>query len=103
MSRADPLFLLHQRTGYLFFLLSPGKIHIYSVSENRVVNIIPVTKDFDRLTYSIKDNTLVLTSSASGTLKIIRVDPIHKIDISSLPFKGSENAPVTITVFDDYQ
>jgi hypothetical protein len=62
-----------------------------------------VDKKFDRITYSGKSNTLVLTSSSSERLNIIRVDQIYDIDISGLPFKGPAGAPVTIAVFDDYQ
>ena len=100
---ARPLDVAASPDGTLIFILSPSEIHVYSVSKNKVVNRIPITKDFDRLTYSIKNNALVLTSSSLNILKIIRVDRIQEIDISGLPFKGPENAPVTIAVFDDYQ
>jgi hypothetical protein len=55
------------------------------------------------LAYSPKENELVLTSTAGKKLQIIRLDPVYDIDISGLPFKGPENAPVTIAVFSDYQ
>ena len=28
---------------------------------------------------------------------------VHKIDVTGLPFKGPPDAPVTVTVFSDYQ
>ena len=89
--------------GKLIFILAPGEILVYSISEGKVTNRIPIDKSFDRMTYAMQNNALILTSSSSQTLKIIQVDVIHKITLSGLPFKGPEDAAVTIAVFDDYQ
>ncbi len=87
----------------MVFILTPGEILVYELAENRITSRIPIPKDFDKLTYSEKAGTLILTSSLSQALKILKVDRIYQIDISGLPFKGPENAPVTIALFDDYQ
>ena len=100
---AQPLDIATSADGTLLFVLAPGEILVHSISKNRVTSRMPVDKAFDRITYSAKDNSLILTSSSSKTLKIIRVDRIYDIDISGLPFNGPENAPVTIATFDDYQ
>jgi len=100
---AKPLDIAASGDGKSIFILVPGEILIYSISEDRVTNRIPIDKDFDRITHSEKTNTLILTSSSSKRLKIIQGEPIHKIDLSGLPFKGPADAPVTVAVFDDYQ
>jgi len=100
---AQPLDVAASQDGKLVFILAPGEILVYSVSENKITSRFPVSRDFDRITYSAKDDTLILTSRSSETLKIIRADRIHEIDISGLPFEGPEDAPVLIAVFDDYQ
>jgi len=89
--------------GRWIFILAPGEILVYSISEEKVVNRIPVDKAFDRLTHSPRTNTLILGSGTEKTLKIIELDVIHDIAISGLPIKGPEDAPVTIAVFGDYQ
>ena len=89
--------------GNLIFVLTSGEIVIYSVSKNRIENRIPVDEAFDRILYSDKNNTLVLSGGSSQSLRVIRVDWIHDIDISGLPFKGPADAPVIIATFDDYQ
>ncbi len=89
--------------GRWIFILAPGEILVYSVSEEKVVNRIPVDRAFDRLTHSPKTNTLILGSGTEKTLKIIELEVIHNIEISGLPIKGPEGAPVTIAVFGDYQ
>jgi len=100
---AKPLDIAASGDGKSIFILVPGEILIYSISEDRVTNRIPIDKDFDRITHSEKTNTLILTSSSSKRLKIIQGEPIHKIDLSGLPFKGPADAAVTVAVFDDYQ
>lgn len=98
-----PLDVATAPEGEMIFILTPGEILVYERFENRITSRIPISKNFDRVTYSGRTGTLILTSSSSQVLKIVKVDRIHNIDISGLPFKGPENAPVTIAVFDDYQ
>jgi hypothetical protein len=89
--------------GKWVFILTPGEILVYSVPEGRVINRIPVDKAFDRLMHFASNNTLVLTSRSENTLKIIQLETIHDFDFTGLPFKGPEDAPVTLAVFGDYQ
>ena len=98
-----PLDIVSSADGQLVFILSQGEILVYSVSEDKVLNRIPIDKNFDRLSYSATNNTLILTSGSEKILKIIQLEIIQKISIEGLPFKGPENAPVTIAVFSDYQ
>jgi hypothetical protein len=99
----QPLDIAASVDGETIYILARGEILIYSIDEGKVSNRIPIDKDFDKLTYSAKDNVLILTSTSSKTLKIIQVDFIYKIAIDSLPFKGPADAPVTIAIFEDYQ
>jgi hypothetical protein len=99
----QPIDVAISEDGKLVFVLTAGEIVVYSPSENKIENRIPIDREFDRMTYSGKNNTIALTSSSSKILRIVRVDWIYDIDISGLPFKGVANAPVIIAVFDDYQ
>lgn len=85
------------------FILAPGEIIVYSNIENKVTGKIKVAESFDRIAISPKNNILVLTDSTTNILKFIKYEFVHAIDVTGLPFKGPENAPVTIAVFDDYQ
>jgi DNA-binding beta-propeller fold protein YncE len=100
---AAPLDSALSEDGTLLFMLTPGKILVYSIAQEKVLNRIPVDKSFDRLTFSPKQNRLIVTSSSKKTLKLIDVEFLQKIDITGLPYKGQKNAPVTIAVFNDYQ
>jgi hypothetical protein len=99
----QPLDIATSTDGKLIFVLAPGEVLVYSIAEGKVANRIPIDKDFDRVTYAGKNNVLILTSSTSKTLKIIQVDFLYNIAFAGLPFKGPEDAVVTIAVFNDYQ
>jgi hypothetical protein len=99
----QPLDIATSEDGKLIFVLAQGEVLIYSISEGKVANRIPIDKNFDRMTYADKKNVLILTSSSSQTLKILQLDFIYKIALDGLPFKGPADAAVTIAVFDDYQ
>jgi protein-disulfide isomerase len=101
--KAPTLDISQSEDGKWLFILNPGEILIYSIPEEIVKNRIPVDKAFDDLKHFESNNTLILTSSKKGVLKIIQLEPIEQFDIAGLPFKGPEKAPVTIAVFGDYQ
>ena len=100
---AAPLDVATSTDGRWVFVLTQAEVLIYSTAEGHVINRIPVGENFDRLTHSAINNTLILGSHSGKTLKIIQLQVIHTIDVSGLPFKGPEHAPVTIAVFGDYQ
>jgi hypothetical protein len=100
---ASPLDIAQSGDGQTAFILTPGAVLVYSMQDNKLTESIPVDKGFDRLLYSEKNNYLMLTSSSEKNLKIIKVDTKLNIAVSGLPFKGPENALVTIAVFSDYQ
>ena len=98
-----PLDVATSTDGRWIFVLTQGEVLVYSTSEGHVINRIPAGENFDRLTHSAINNTLILGSGSGKTLKIIQLEVIHTIDISGLPFKGPEHAPIIIAVFADYQ
>lgn len=89
--------------GKLVFALAKGEIQVFSLAENKIIKTIQVDKAFDRLAILGSDNTLILSASSLAVLKRIQIELVADIDIAGLPFKGPQNAPVVIAVFDDYQ
>jgi len=101
--KAQPLDVVSSPDGLQLYVLTPGEILIYSLSEEKETARVPVDKGFERLAISPRDNSLILTSSKTNALKIIQLEFIQKIDVDGLYFKGPKDAAVTIAVFSDYQ
>lgn len=99
----QPVDVAASADGKLIFILAPGKLLVYSISKEKITNRISIAQGFDRITLSGRADTLILTSSASNTMKLMHMERIYDIDVSGLPVNGPVDAPVTITVFDDYQ
>ncbi len=99
----SPLDTATSADGRWLFILTPGEIIVYSAFEDKISKGIPIDKAFDRLTYSAKTDALILSSRTEKAIKIIQLELINRFDNTGLPFKGPENAPVTIAVFGDYQ
>lgn len=99
----SPVDMATSPDGKWVIFLSRGEVLVYSVPDDRIAGRTPVDKAFDKLTYSAADDTVILSSSTTKTLKFIQVEAVYKFSLAGLPFKGPENAPVTVVVFSDYQ
>ena len=102
--KTPPLDIASSMDGKWLFILTPGEILLFSAQEGRVVDRIPVDKEFDRITSLPRSDMVTIASSTQKTAQIIMFDVIYRIDLSGLHFyKGPQNASVTLVVFDDYQ
>ena len=68
-----------------------------------ITDRIPVDKTFDRIASLPRQDTLVISSSAKKAVQVVLLEPVYKIDVTGSPFRGPQDAPVTLVVFDDYQ
>jgi len=91
-----------QNGNSIFVLTESGKILIYS-SDGNLKDKIDVGKHVDQIKLGPGEEWLFLSSLKNKTIEILHIDFIQHIDISGSPFKGSENAPVVIAVFSDFQ
>ena len=98
----EPLDVAASVDGQSLFILVPGEIIVYSVTRNEITKKIPVENGFDRVTYAPRLHAIVVTASVPKILRVIKLQDIHELDLSGLPYKGPENAPVTIVVFSGY-
>lgn len=93
--------------GKYLFVLSPGRIQIFS-DQNQLEDTIPV--DSSMTSISVVGfklgriaNKIILSSSQTGEIQVISYEEVSSIDIENAPFKGLAGAPVTLIVFGDFQ
>jgi hypothetical protein len=101
--KAPPLEICASTDGKWLYILCPGEIAIYSFNEDKIVNRIPIDKNFDRMIYVAEKNALVVTGRSGDTVRIIQLEVVHTFTTSGLPHKGPKHAPITIALFSDYQ
>lgn len=89
--------------GSMIYILAQSEILVYESEKKGITERIPIGKGYDRITYSESMKAIVLSSSTSKSLRIIEAEQVFDIPVSGSPFKGKEDAPVLIAVFDDYQ
>jgi hypothetical protein len=101
--KTTPLDLASSADGLWLYILAPGEILVFSAQEGKITEHIPVDPSFDRIASFPRGNVLSITSSTKKVLQIIYLETVYKIDVIGLPFKGPQEAMVTMAVFTDYQ
>lgn len=89
--------------GDKLYVLVKGEVRVYSPVDGTLSDKIPVDKGIDAIAYSPRNRTLVLSNSTSGVIQFVHLEFTVEINVAGRPFKGPENAPVTVAVFSDYQ
>jgi len=90
------------RDSRLFVLTKDGIVHVYN-SEGVLQGKLEVGKHVDSIVAGPKKDTLILKSEKEKTVQSILVEFVHKINIEGSPYRGKADAPIVITVFNDYQ
>jgi len=101
--KTTPLDVAPSLDGKWLFILTSGEILVYSFTEGRITDRIPVDKDFDKIASLPRADMFTIASTTKKALQIILFEAVYKIDVTGLPFKGPQDASVTVVVFDDYQ
>jgi DNA-binding beta-propeller fold protein YncE len=100
---SEPIDVAVSPDGRRIFVLDDlGQILIYD-SAGSFLDKIVIGKQFDHVTVSPPGDQLILNSRKKKLVQVITLDFIQDINVSGSPFKGSENAPVVIAIFDDFE
>ena len=101
--KSEPIDVAVSPDGRRIFVLNDqGQILIYS-SAGSFLDKIDVGTHFDHITVSPRGDQLILNSRKKKSVQVITLDFIQDINVSGSPFKGSENAPVVVAIFDDFE
>lgn len=86
--------------GRLFVLLEGGEVQIFSAA-GQAQDLFKVAAEVTSLEVSPDGQILYLGSS--NELQILALSYVQELPVGSSAVKGDVNAPVTITLFDDFQ
>jgi hypothetical protein len=101
--KSEPIDLALSPDGRRIFVLNDlGQILIYS-SAGSFLDKIDVGTHFDHIRVSPRGDQLILNSRKKKSVQVITLEFIQDINVSGSPFKGSENAPVVVAIFDDFE
>jgi hypothetical protein len=87
---------------WVFILTEEGTVLIYSQA-GKLFDKISVGAHVDGLEAGSTEDILFLNSRKNKTIEEISLDFVYQIDVSGSPFEGRIDAPVVVTVFNDYQ
>lgn len=91
------------REGTTAYILCSKSVQVYSMVENKVISVIPLTEEFSQLALSPDDGQLFLTKAAGNQLSVMQISQVYDIPKGTSPVIGKAAAPVTIYAFLDYQ
>ena len=98
-----PIDIAEDPDGRFLFILTAKEIQVYEIESGKITSRLPIKGAYDRIHYSAKNTSLVLTSNSGLELQIVPFQQVHTFDNSGLAIIGSKTATVTIAVFSDYQ
>ncbi len=102
-SAGTPVDMAASADGHWFFVLTQqGTVEIYETNGTLTASI-KLEDPADSIASSPTGEQLFLTDKASGAIKVVGVNFIQEIDSKGAPFRGPEDAPVTVVLFSDFQ
>lgn len=88
--------------GRLFVLLEGGVVQILS-ADGQQQERVQVDKNATTMTVSPDGQRLYLGNAKTNELQFYELSYVQQLPVNNSAVKGPENAPVTITLFDDFQ
>ena len=88
--------------GRLFVLLDGGDVQIFS-PDGQKQERFNVGSNVTSLEVSPDGQRLYLGNTKSNELQFVEISFVQQLPVNNSAVKGAKNAPVTITVFDDFQ
>lgn len=88
--------------GRLFVLLEGGQVLIFSANGERLEQL-NVDADATSLEVTPDGQRLYIGKAKSKELQLVDLDFIYQLPVNNSPIRGPANAPVTITLFSDFQ
>jgi predicted DsbA family dithiol-disulfide isomerase len=85
-----------------FLLDEAGNLNIYKL-DGSLEGTIPVGRKYNLIQPGPEPYTIFLGNREDKAIQILTIDLIQHIDIEGSPFKGPQDAPITLVLFTDFQ
>ncbi len=100
---AKSLDIVHTLDGrFVYILTDHNQVEIYT-SQGKLQGTIPVEAGTTAIDIAPRGERLYLINNKNKTFSSIAVSFVAKIDIAGSPVKGLADAPITLTIFTDFQ
>jgi len=86
----------------VFVLTEDGALSVYT-PDGALTDRFQLGKDAERIAVAPDGERVYVTSRQGKRVDVVQIDYVRDIHLAGAPFKGPENAPVTIAVFSDFQ
>ena len=88
--------------NYIYVLTDKGQILVFNPA-GRQLDQMEVGTEFDQMRVVPGSDVLFLTSRKNKLVQIVQLGFVQQVNTAGSPFMGSENAPVVIAVFSEFE
>ncbi len=100
---ASPIDIVHSLDGkYVFVLTDDQQVLIYTPAGN-LEGTLPVDKGVSAIDIAPRAELLYLIDSKQNTFSTLTINFVKEINTAGSPFRGPEDAPVTVVLFTDFE
>ncbi|MGW8195307.1 MAG: YncE family protein [Desulforhopalus sp.] len=100
---AKTLDMVHSLDGkFVYVLNDKQQVQVFD-AQGQLQGSIPVAEGVSAIDIAPRGEQLYLINNKDNSFSSISVSFITNVDITGSPFKGLENAPVTLVVFSDFE
>ena len=93
---------LNPEDGRMFVLLEGGRLQVFA-ADGQLEEQFSVAAGASSMVLSPDGQRLFIGNAAAKTLQVVDISYIFDLPVGNSPIKGEKSAPVTLTVFDDFQ
>lgn len=100
---ATPLDVAVSEDGrWIYVLTDDARLHIYS-QKGELKGTVAVPAGSQRIASGPGDDVLFVTNTTNQNVQAVRVNLQHEFTLGKSPTKGPADAPVTLTLFTDFE
>jgi len=100
---AKTIDMVHSLDGkFVYILTDKSKVNVFD-SKGKLQGSIPVSPTVSAIDIAPQGERLYLVDNTLNQFQAVSVSFVHNIDVKDSPFEGPADAPVTLTLFTDFE